>query len=108
MRHIPTIIRQVRRSFRQAGLFVLCVALSLTTLTAFSGFSTSVGRALLDDARGLHAADIIIRSHDPISAALTQAIDRLEDQDRVVQARVYDFYSVVRAPDEKASLLSRL
>jgi predicted lysophospholipase L1 biosynthesis ABC-type transport system permease subunit len=66
MRHLPTILRQVRRSFRQSGLFVLCVALSLTTLTAFSGFSRSVGRALLDDARTLHAADIIIRSYDPI------------------------------------------
>jgi putative ABC transport system permease protein len=51
MRHLPTILRQVRRSSRQSGLFVLCVALSLTTLTAFSGFSRSVGRALLDDAR---------------------------------------------------------
>ena len=108
MRHMPTIIRQVRRSFRQAGLFVLCVALSLTTLTAFSGFSRSVGRALLNDARALHAADIIIRSHDPISAPLVQAVDRLVDQGRIVQARVHDFYSVVRAPDEKASVLSRL
>ena len=108
MRHMPTIIRQVRRSFRQAGLFVLCVALSLTTLTAFSGFSRSVGRAMLNDARTLHAADIIIRSHDPISAPLVQAVDRLVDQGRIVQARVHDFYSVVRAPDEKASVLSRL
>jgi hypothetical protein len=42
MRHLPTILRQVRRSSRQSGLFVLCVALSLTTLTAFSGFARSV------------------------------------------------------------------
>jgi putative ABC transport system permease protein len=108
MRHLPTILRQVRRSSTQAGLFVLCVALSLTTLTAFSGFSRSVGRALLDDARTLHAADIIIRSYDPISAGLAQAIDRLVDQGRVVRANVYEFYSVVRAPDEGASVLSRL
>jgi putative ABC transport system permease protein len=73
MRHLPTILRQVRRSSRQSGLFVLCVALSLTTLTAFSGFARSVGRALLDDARTLHAADIIIRSYDPISGPLLQA-----------------------------------
>ena len=108
MRHMPMILRQVRRSHKQASLFVLCVALSLATLTAFSGFARSVGRALLDDARTLHAADIIIRSHDPISAPLVQAVDRLADQGRVVRANVHEFYSVVRAPDEKASVLSRL
>jgi hypothetical protein len=42
MRHMPTILRQVRRSYKQAGLFVLCVALSLSTMTAFSGFARSV------------------------------------------------------------------
>jgi putative ABC transport system permease protein len=108
MRHLPTILRQVRRSFRQSGLFVLCVALSLTTLTAFSGFSRSVSRALLDDARTLHAADIIIRSYDPIPPPLLQAIGRLVDQQRIERARVHEFYSVVRAPDGKTSVLSRL
>ncbi len=108
MRHMPMILRQVRRSHKQASLFVLCVALSLATLTAFSGFARSVGRALLDDARTLHAADIIIRSHDPISAPLVQAVDRLADQGRIVRANLHEFYSVVRAPDEKASVLSRL
>jgi len=108
MRHMPMIFRQVRRSYKQAGLFVLCVALSLTTLTAFSGFARSVGLALLKDARTLHAADIIVRSYDPISDPLAQAIRRLADQGRIVRANVHEFYSVVRAPDEKASVLSRL
>jgi putative ABC transport system permease protein len=108
MRHLPMILRQVRRSYKQAGLFVLCVALSLATLTAFSGFARGVGHALLDDARTLHAADIIIRSHDPISASLVQAVGRLADQGRIARANVHEFYSVVRAPDEKASVLSRL
>ena len=108
MRHLPTIMRQVRRSYKQSGLFVLCVALSLTTLTAFSGFAGSVGRALLDDARSLHAADIIIQSYDPISAPLQQAVDRLIDQGRVRQAAIHEFYTVVRAPDASTSVLSRL
>ncbi len=108
MRHIPMILRQVHCSSKQAGLFVLCVALSLTTLTAFSGFARSVGRALLDDARTMHAADIIIRSYDPISAPLAQAIDRLVNRGRIMRANVHEIYSVVRAPDEKASVLSRL
>ncbi|HSO18259.1 MAG TPA: ABC transporter permease [Desulfosarcina sp.] len=108
MRHLPTIIRQVRRSSRQAGLFVICVALSLSTLTAFSGFARSVDRALLDDARSLHAADIVIRSYDPISPALSRAIDQLAAQKRIVQAAVHEFHSVVRAPADTASVLARL
>ena len=108
MRHLPTIFRQVRRSSQQAILFVLCVALSLTTLTAFSGFSASVGRALLLDARILHAADIVIRSDDPISAPLSRAIDRMVAQGRVRQAKVHEFYSVVRTPANSASILSSL
>ena len=108
MHHLPTIIRQVRRSSRQAVLFVLCVALSLTTLTAFSGFSASVSRALLLDARILHAADIIIRSYDPLSVPLVRAIDRLVDQGRVLKAHVHEFYSVVRTSDDRASVLSSI
>jgi putative ABC transport system permease protein len=108
MRHLPTVIRQVRRSSQQAILFVLCVGLSLTTLTAFSGFATSVERALLKDARSLHAADIIIRSYDPISAPLEQAVDRLTDRKQVQRVAVHEFYSVVRPPDNDASVLSAL
>ena len=106
MLHLPLIIRQARRSSRQAILFVLCVALSLTTMTAFSGFSGGVGRALRDDARTLHAADIIIKSYDPISEPLEQAIQRLEQDKQAVRVNVYEFFSVVRTPDEKASVLS--
>ena len=108
MRHLPIIFRQVQRSSQQAGLFVLCVALSLGTLTAFSGFSRTMAAALRQDARILQAADVIVRSYDPLPAALTQAIDRLTHQGRVGSAAVHEFYSVVRAPDNAASVLSRL
>ena len=108
MLHIHFIMRQVRRSSKQAYLFVLCVALSLTTLTAFSGFARSVGRAMLDDARILHAADIIIHSDDPISIQVAQVLGQLEVQGRVVRTNIHEFYSVVRAADENASVLSRL
>jgi putative ABC transport system permease protein len=108
MRHLPTILRQVRRSSQQAVLFVLCVALSLTTLTAFSGFSRSMGKALLDDARTLQAADVIIRSYDPLPAPLIRAIDRMTDQGRILSAAIHEFYSVVRAAANSASVLSSL
>ena len=108
MFHIPVIVRQMRRSYKQAILFMLCVALSLTTLTAFSGFSKSVRRALLNDARSLQAADIIISSYDPFSAGLNRAVDRLVRAQRVQRTDVYKFLSVVRAPHGGPSVLSSL
>ncbi|BBO91016.1 ABC transporter permease [Desulfosarcina ovata] len=108
MKHLTTIWRQARRSSRQALLFVLCVALALTTLTAFSGFARSIALALAKDARNLHAADIVVRSYAPVAPALTQAIDRLAAQGAVQVARIYELSSVVRATDESASLFSRL
>ncbi len=106
MFHLSLIIRQARRSSKQAVLFILCVALSLTAMTAFSGFSGSVGRALLADARALHAADIIIRSYDPISAALEQALRTMTLDGRAMRADVHEFFSVVHAPLGKASVLA--
>lgn len=108
MGQLPLVIRQVRRSSKQAVLFVLCVALSLTTLTAFSGFAASVSRSLLNDARKLHAADIIIKSYDPISTALDQAIDKLVAGKQAIRANVHRFFSVVRSLDEGASVLAGL
>ncbi len=108
MRHLPFILRQVRQSSQQAGLFVLCVALSLTTLTAFSGFSRSMENALQDDARTLQAADIIIRSYDPIPIPLARAIERMSDQGRLRRSAIHEFYSMVRAPEQSAAVLSSL
>lgn len=104
----PVILRQVRRAFKQAALFVLCVALSLTALTAFSGFSKSVSRELLSDARRLHAGDIIISSYDPISRPLNQAIEALVKTRRVQRTDLHRFLSVVRAAQGERSVLAAL
>lgn len=108
MYHLTTLFRQIRRASRQALLFVLCVALAATALTAFSGFARSVAAALQKDARSLHAADIVIRAYDPIAVPLQQAVDRLVAQGAVDAAAVHEFSSVVRAPDEATSVFSRL
>ena len=100
--------RQLTRSLSQAGLFVLCVALSISVITAVNGFKEEVQRAILKDARTLHAADVIIHSHAPLSKALLEAISKLRRDGRIQAARIYEFYSVVRTSDEKASLLSQL
>jgi putative ABC transport system permease protein len=108
MRHLAVIIRQVRRSSSQAVLFVLCVALSLAALTAFSGFAQSVDRSLRLDARKLQGADIIIKSYDPLAAPLERTVERLVDAGQVERLRIHEFFSVVRAADESKSLLADL
>ena len=108
MRHLPTIFRQVRRSSKQAGFFVLCVALSLTALTAFSGFARTVELALEKDAQSLHGADIIIQSPDAISDDMNRAINGLAGQGQILRVNVHEFYSVVLAADETASVLSMI
>jgi putative ABC transport system permease protein len=101
MRHLPTILRQVRRSSRQSGLFVLCVALSLTTLTAFSGFSRSVAAPCSMMPAPCTPPTLSSGPMTPFLRPLLQAIGRLVDQQRIERANVHEFYSVVRAPDEK-------
>jgi putative ABC transport system permease protein len=105
---IRLLFRQLVHSSRQALVFVLCVTLSLTTLTAFSGFSRSVRQALLADARSLHAADIILRASTPFSPMLQSAVDLEVAAGRIEATHIYNFFSVVRTVNDAASLLARL
>lgn len=108
MLHKQFIRRQLTSAKKQSSIFILCVALSMVTLVALRGFGESVDRALLADAQALHAGDIIIHTHYPFSEPVLSVVAALEAQDRVESARVYEFYSVVRAVTEDASLLANL
>lgn len=108
MRTLHFISRQIAASRHQSVLFVLCVALSLITLIALGGFSRSVHRSFLRDARQLHAGDIIIRSHSPLSGQLVRKLAAMEAAGTIQAARVHEFYSVVRTLDQDASLLANL
>jgi putative ABC transport system permease protein len=106
--HPQFIIRQIIRSRRQAVVFVLCVGLSIVTLISLNGFSDSVNSSLLNDAKTLHAADIIIRSYQELSPATVNAVRQLEDQNQILSNRVWEFYSVVRSQNTRDSLLAKL
>ena len=108
MLHTKFILRDISASRSQAAIFVACVVLALVTLVAIGGFSDAVNRAVLQDARALHAGDIIIRSRQEFSPSLTDAVERLRQNNRADSARYYEFYSVVRAVGGEASLLSRI
>ncbi len=87
---------------------MLCVALSIVTLISLNGFSDSVNTSLLNDAKTLHAADIIIRSYQEINPATVNAVRQLENQGQIIGNRVWEFYSVVRSQMSRDSLLAKL
>lgn len=108
MIHHAFLFRQIRRSGKQAGVFVLCVTLSMVSLIALNGFSASVNHSLMRDARQLNAADVIVRSHYPFSAGMQAAVDRLAAAGEAETVRIYEFYAIARRADEGRSVLSRL
>ena len=108
MLHFHFILRQIYSHFKQALIFVLCVALSLLTLVSLGGFSSSVRSSMLKDARQLYAADIIIHSHYPLSPSLAAAIENYEVQNLAEGTLVLEFYSMASNPDREKSVLSHL
>ena len=108
MLHLRFIYRQIRSSNKQALIFVLCVALSLLTLVSLGGFSRSVRNSMLKDARQLHAADIIIHSHYPLSPDLDAAIKGYENKGLAAGVLVHEFYTMASSPVLKKSVLSHL
>ena len=101
-------IRQIARSRRQAIVFVLCVALSIVTLISLNGFSASVNTSMLNDAKTLHAADIVIHSHSDLSPAVINSVKQFEARNEILSTRIWEFYSVVRSQKGKDSLLAKL
>jgi putative ABC transport system permease protein len=106
--HRHFIFRQIARSRRQALVFVLCVALSIVTLISLNGFSASVNSSMLNDARTLHASDIIIQSYFDLSPSVINLVEQLEGQNMIRSSRVWEFYSVVRSQKNRNSLLAKL
>lgn len=106
MRTVNRLYRELAGSWQQAGVFFLCVVLSVVTLASINGFSRKVETALAEDARALHAADIIVRSRQPFSDPLERAITRIRAEGGMHAARYWEFYSVVRTVGSGSTLLA--
>lgn len=102
------IFRQLTRSGGQPILFVICVMLSIQGLVALDGFGNSVRQAMLQDAKSLHAADIIIRSNAPLGNSILTEVNKLQRQGILQSVPVYEFYSMVRNDPLPASLLAAI
>ncbi len=109
MIHFRFLFREMLESRRQAGIFILCVALSITSLVALNSFRRDVHRSITGDARGLHGGDLIVHSHYPFSPGLLAAVRQLENENIVsATMQTWQFYSVVRDPADGDTLFSNI
>jgi putative ABC transport system permease protein len=102
------LLRELIHGRRHGLLFILCVALSLTTMTALNGFKGGVNRSLFEDARELHGGDIILHSHYPFSSSLRSEVEKLAEEGKVVAATTHRFYSVVLGGSQDRTLLTEI
>jgi len=100
--------REMLHSKSQAGVFVLCVALSLISIVAINSFRHDVRQSIVNDAKGLHGGDIIIHSHYDFSQPLQQELARLRRDGNLKTIRTWEFYSVARRGDGQDSLFSNI
>lgn len=101
--------REMLAARRQASVFILCVALSITSLVALNSFRSDVFRSIIGDARGLHGGDLIVRSYYDLSPGLLAAAEALERQ-QIAQDRLrtWEFYTVVRHAATEETLFANI
>jgi len=63
---------------------------------------------MMQDARRLHAGDVLVRANMPFSDGLQREISRLVEETAIEAARIHEFYSLVRAPRTGDTLLSQV
>ena len=87
---------------------MLCVALALITHVALGGLRANVHTTLQRDTKKLHASDMTVRSSSAFADPTVQALEAMQQQGRIDTARVYEFYSMIRAAESDTSLLAQL
>lgn len=107
MLNLRFLVREMIECRNQAGIFILCVALSITTLVALNSFKRDVNISITGDARGLHGGDLILHSHYEFSPGMLSAVNRMHD-DISGRVRTWEFYSVVRHPEKGGTVFSNI
>ncbi|PHR27411.1 MAG: hypothetical protein COA36_09295 [Desulfotalea sp.] len=102
------IISEISHSRGQGFIFVVCVALSLVSLVAVNSFRRDVNESLLSDARSLHGGDVIVRSHQPFSPALSAELIAVDKEAETVVSKTWEFFSVARALEEQKTVLANI
>ena len=106
--HVRFLLAEIRNSRKQSAIFVLCVALSIATLTALNSFRREVHSGLLGEAKALHGGDIIVSSSGPFKESLLEKIVQLSGSGDVLFLKTNEFYSVIRPEGLTGSLLVQI
>ncbi len=106
--HYRFLLEELRYGGKQAVTFVICVALSIATLTALNSFRRDVHGSLIDEARALQGGDLIVHAHRPISDTLQQAVDDLAREKQLIQQKTLGFYTVALSEKTGVSLFSNI
>jgi len=106
--HYRFLLEELRYGGKQALTFVVCVALSIATLTALNSFRRDVHGSLIDEARALQGGDIIVHAHQPISEELQRTIDTLARDQDFQQQKTLEFYTVALSENKDNSLFSSI
>ncbi|MDK9708907.1 MAG: ABC transporter permease [Desulforhopalus sp.] len=102
------LFREIVHSRGQAAIFVLCVALSLVSIVAINSFRRDVQGVIAGDARSLHGGDVIVRSNAELSPPLSTELAELRREEGIAAVSTWEFYSVARRQDGKATLFSNI
>ncbi|MGI9537944.1 MAG: ABC transporter permease, partial [Desulfocapsaceae bacterium] len=106
--HYRFLLEELRYGGKQALTFVICVALSIATLTALNSFRRDIQGSLIDEARALQGGDIIVHAHQPISEELQRTIDTLARDQDFEQQKTVEFYTVALSETKEHSLFSSI
>lgn len=87
-----------RHGRRTLSLFLLSVALSITALVALGSLRANVDDSLMDQARGLIAADLQVRSTHPPGPQVQEHLQALVASSGSEVSRVVEFASMVAVP----------
>jgi putative ABC transport system permease protein len=103
--HAPFLLdlawRDLRASGRRLWIFVACLVLGVTLVSAAGGLHTQVAQALRADARALMGGDVEIESRSPLPA---EVLGWMTQRGRV--SRVVELRSMLRTEDGQAQLIS--
>lgn len=108
MIHYRFLLEELRYGGKQALTFVVCVALSIATITALNSFRRDVHGSLVEEARALQGGDIIVHAHRPISEKLQNAIHTLAVENRLSKQKTIEFYTVALSETKDNSLFSSI
>ena len=102
------ITREIRSGGAQAATFIICVALSISTLSALNSFTRDVQQFLKNESRALHGGDIIVHSHYPIADAVKSEANTFRDSGIIQVLETYEFYTVIRSAENDRTVLANV